>query len=169
MDKIKIRHLIWGGVWGALALILPAIFHALGLGTAFMPMFIPVLAAGFTLNWQITLILSFLIPLLSAFLTGMPPFYPPIALLMCLEFITMTQIAYWTYQRLKWNIYVSLTLGFLMERAVLVLYVLSMAYIFHLPGEWLIWPAVFKNIPGIILSFAVVPVLVTGVKIKLNF
>jgi len=168
MDKIKIRHMIWGGIWGALALILPVIFHALGLGSLFMPMFIPILVAGYTLHWQVTLILSLLIPFLSSFLTGMPPMYPPITPLMCLEFAVMTQIAYWTYQKMKWNIFFSLSLGFLVERGILVLYILFLSNIFHLPGEWLIWPAMIKNIPGIILNFIAVPILVTKIKTKIN-
>lgn len=168
-SREKIRDMIWGGIWGALALLLPIIFHPLGLGKEFMPMFIPMLVAGFTLRFRVTLILSLLIPLLSSFLTGMPSLYPPIAPLMCLEFIAMTQIAYWTYQKMKWNIFSSLILGFLVDRVLLGLYILVLANIFHLPGEWLIWPALVKNIPGIILNFITVPVLVSQLKLKLAF
>jgi len=161
-SRAEIKDMVWGGIWGALALLLPLIFHALGLGATFMPMFFPILVAGFTLQWRITLVLSLLIPFISSFTTGMPPLYPPIAPLMCLEFAAMTQIAYWTHQKMRWNIFLSLSLAFLTERGILILYVLAMSDVFHLPGEWLVWPALIKNIPGIILNFIVVPILVKG-------
>lgn len=168
-QRRQISEMIWGGIFGALAVFLPVIFHAFNLGAEFMPMFFPILVAGFTLYWRVSLVLSVLVPLLSSFLTGMPPLYPPIALLMCLEFIVMTQIAYWTYQRMKWSIFLSLSLAFLMERAVLIFYILTMSRLLHLPGEWLLLPRLIRNMPGIILNFIFLPVLVKMFRRKEGF
>lgn len=76
---------VLAGLFLAAALVLPVFFHALGLGSAFMPMFYPLALAGFLVAAPLAMITGVSAPLLSALLTGMPPFYPPIAFIMTAE------------------------------------------------------------------------------------
>ena len=69
----------------AAGIILPMMFHAVGMGKVFLPMHIPVLLAGFIVGPVIGGLVGFLTPLLSAVLTGMPPLMPPIAQTMMIE------------------------------------------------------------------------------------
>jgi len=81
------RDLALGGLFGALAIVLPIAFHALGpgVGPVLLPMYLPIAALGLLVSWEVALIVGVAAPLLSAVLTGMPPLAPPIALLMAFE------------------------------------------------------------------------------------
>jgi len=89
------RDLTFGGLLCALGIVLPAVFHAAGpmAGKVFMPMYLPILALGLCVSWEVALLAGFLTPLLSAVLTGMPPLAPPIALLMMFELATLAAVA----------------------------------------------------------------------------
>jgi len=87
------RDLALGGLFGALALVLPIAFHALGpgMGKLFLPMYYPILALGLLASWEVALIVGMLIPVLSSILTGMPP--PPMAVMMVLELAAIGAVA----------------------------------------------------------------------------
>ena len=97
-----------GGLFLALAIALPLAFHLVGMGSTFLPMFYPVVLAGFLLRLQVSVLVGILAPLLSAALTGMPPLYPPVAFIMVLELLVMTALPWMFFQRLRLNIYLSL-------------------------------------------------------------
>lgn len=67
------RELALAGLLGALAIVLPVLFHAVGLGKVFLPMYLPLLALGLLAGWRQALPACLLAPLLSSVLTGMPP------------------------------------------------------------------------------------------------
>jgi len=79
------RDWILGGLFVALALVLPIAFHALGVGSVFLPMHIPVFLAGFFVSPLVATVVGFVSPLLSSVLTGMPPLSPPVAQSMVFE------------------------------------------------------------------------------------
>jgi len=81
------RDLALGGLFGALSVVLPIAFHALGpgVGPVFLPMYLPILALGLLVSWEVALIVGIAAPVLSSVLTGMPPLAPPIAPLMACE------------------------------------------------------------------------------------
>jgi len=85
------RDLTLGGLFGALALVLPVIFHAVGLGQVFLPMYLPVLALGLLASWEVALLAGLMVPLLSAALSGMPPL--PIAPLMVVELAALGAVS----------------------------------------------------------------------------
>jgi hypothetical protein len=66
-------------VMGAFGFTLPIVFHMVGLGSKFLPMLLPILLDGFLslLPWAV--LTGALVPVAGGLLTGMPPFYPPIA------------------------------------------------------------------------------------------
>jgi len=57
----------------ALALILPIAFHAVGLGSQFLPMLLPLLLNGFLVPLPWALLTGATVPIISSFMTGMPP------------------------------------------------------------------------------------------------
>lgn len=80
------KRLVYAGLFVAFGLLLPMLFHALGMaGAVFSPMHIPVLPAGLGLGPALGAAVGLLTPLLSFILTGMPPASPPILPLMMVE------------------------------------------------------------------------------------
>lgn len=79
LSRRPVYDLVLGGLFLALALAFPAVFHLVGLGPVFLPMHIPVFLAGFAVAPWMAALVGLLSPLLSAVLTGMPPLSPPIA------------------------------------------------------------------------------------------
>ena len=77
--------MVLSAAMGALALALPVAFHAAGLGSRFLPMLLPLLVNGYLSRWPWAVATGFCIPWISAFATGMPPLYPPIAAIMSAE------------------------------------------------------------------------------------
>lgn len=92
---LEARDLALGGLFGALAIVLPVVFHALGpgVGPILLPMYLPVLALGLLVSWRTSALVGLLAPLLSSVLTGMPPMAPPIALLMSAELAALATAA----------------------------------------------------------------------------
>ncbi len=89
------RDLASGGLFGALAIALPVVFHALGpgVGPVFLPMYLPILALGLLASPWVSVPVGLVTPLLSAVLTGMPPLAPPVALLMAFELTALAGMA----------------------------------------------------------------------------
>jgi len=162
--ELYIRDMVWGGVWGALALFLPIIFHPFGLGSHLMPMFLPLLIAGCTLHLRTGLILSVSIPLISSLFTGMPPLYPPIAILMILEASAMNLWLFWAYRKKGWNIFFSLITAFIIQRGVRMIFILIAQQFLSLPGSWLLIPALLWGLPGVILQTALIPWIIKKIK-----
>ena len=152
-----IHDMIWGGVWGALGLLLPLLLHPFGLGSLLMPMFLPLLLAAATLRLQVSLILALAVPLISSLLTGMPPLFPPIVLMMMLEAFFMSLWLYWSYQKRSWNLIAVLILAFMVQRAVRVVFILALGRIIALPESWLIIPALIWGYPGALIQIGVIP------------
>lgn len=80
------RDLALGGLFGALGIVVPIAFHALGpgMGPIWLPMYLPLLALGLLASWRTALIVGLITPILSSVLTGMPPI-APVAPLMAFE------------------------------------------------------------------------------------
>lgn len=80
------RDLTLGGLFGALGIAVPMVFHALGpgMGPVWLPMYLPILALGLLASWRTALVVGLATPIMSAVLTGMPPLVP-MAPLMALE------------------------------------------------------------------------------------
>ncbi|MCU0289629.1 MAG: ECF transporter S component, partial [Acidobacteria bacterium] len=66
MKKSSGYDLLLAGLFMALALVLPLLFHAIGLGSAFLPMFFPIIAAGFLVTLPAALVVGVMSPLVSA-------------------------------------------------------------------------------------------------------
>ncbi|HEK85164.1 MAG: ECF transporter S component [Candidatus Saccharicenans sp.] len=157
-------EILLGGLFIALALALPIAFHLVGLGSSFLPMFFPIILAGYLLPVRASLVVGLTSPLISALLTGMPPLYPPIAFIMMGEALALVIIPYFFYQKLKMNIWCSLVLTIAGERVVLLLSIILISKWLKLPGVVLGISSLLKGLPGIILTFLVIPPLVINLK-----
>mgnify|MGYP000920862017 CR=1 FL=1 len=60
----------------SLGVIFPQLFHALGLGTAFSPMHLPVLLCGLMCGGFLGALVGFATPFISSFIFSMPPLFP---------------------------------------------------------------------------------------------
>lgn len=168
MSENKSYQLLTGGLFLALALGLPLAFHLVGLGSSFLPMFYPILLAGFLLDFQVAVLVGLLSPLLSAALTGMPPFYPPIAFIMMAEAIVMTGLPFLLYRRLRMNIYLTLFVTIVAERAILLVATWVVADWLKLPGMVLSSLTLLKGLPGLVIIFLVIPPLVRKIEKKIS-
>lgn len=70
----QLKKLIVSGLLAAFGIILPQLLHAIpNAGAVLLPMHIPVLLCGLICGWQYGLACGVITPLLSYFITGMPP------------------------------------------------------------------------------------------------
>jgi hypothetical protein len=160
MKKYTGYDLLLGGLFMALALVFPIIFHAIGLGSAFLPMFFPILAAGFLIALPAAMVVGVVSPLVSALLTGMPPFFPPMVFIMMAEGLALTLVPALLYRRLKINAWISAATAMLVDRLVLLAAILLISRLLELPEGALTAASLLKGLPGTILLPLVIPPLV---------
>lgn len=161
----KVRKLTLSGVFLALGLILPSIFHIFGpsAGSVFLPMHILVLLCGFICGPTYGALLGIITPLLSSFLTGMPVLMPT-GVAMMFELMTYGFMSGVLLKKI--NIFIALPSTMLLGRAVsgianiLLLNYLGKPYAL----EIFLSTAFVKALPGILLQLLLIPILVKVVQ-----
>jgi hypothetical protein len=138
-QRLASRDLAYCGLFGAAALLLPILFHAVHLGHVFMPMYLPLVCLGFFARPVPTAVTALLSPLLSAAIFGMPPFFPPVASSMALELATMAVPV------------------LLLGRVLYVVFVYATALLIELPPKFMAGLSLLGGWPGLILMVIVVP------------
>lgn len=154
------RTITLGAMFVAIGLVLPMLFHTVGLGATFLPMHIPVLLAGLFVGPALGLMVGAITPLLSSFLTGMPPLAPPIAQAMIFELATYGFLAGLGYQRWRLGIYPTLLLAMLVGRFVYGLVGYFVLPWFGLKQIPLLYPLTYglvSGLPGIALQLILIP------------
>jgi hypothetical protein len=167
---VKAREFALAGVFGALGLTLPVVFHALGWGgKVLLPMHLPITVAGFLVGPATAVALGVVVPSLSAVLTGMPPIAPPIAPLMALELAFKAGTASLLYRRLGLPLWVALPAALLADWVILGLAVFLAAGLFAIKASPLAYLAatVAVGLPGTILQVVAVPVALATVERRL--
>ncbi len=162
MKNKSVRELVISALSMAIGLLLPMIFHAFGLGSAFLPMHIPVLIAGFAVSLPFAILVGVLTPLLSAFLTGMPPLFPVLPF-MIFELAAYGAAASLLYRKFRLNVYISLITSMIAGRIVsgLAVWVLAVFFAAKLPGPVaFVAGSITGSIPGIIIQIVFIPALV---------
>lgn len=82
------RDTAYCGLFGALALALPVLFHAFGLvGPLFLPMYAPLVTLAFFVRPCAAVATAALVPWISSLTTGMPLLWPPFAAVLSVELI----------------------------------------------------------------------------------
>lgn len=148
----------------AMGLLLPMLFHSIGLGGSFLPMFWPTAAGAFFLSVPHALLLGLLTPLFSSLMTGMPSFSPPIVYMVMAELFTLNLIIGLLHDRTQWGVFWILFAGLLTSRFALVLIAGLVASWFGLPARLFSIATVVQSLPGILLMLAIIPILVSRIK-----
>jgi len=142
----------------ALCIIVPMLFHFIGAGAMFLPMFLPILLAGFLIEFPLAILVGLLGPWISALITGMPPLFPT-ALIMSVEGLTAAGIISYLYHQKKLNFWICLIAGILMERVSLVIMGFTIAPLLGLPGELFSIYKLTESLPGVLLQLILLPII----------
>ena len=171
----KTRDLVLAGLFIALGILFPMVFHAFGqaAGQVFLPMHIPVLLAGFFLLPGYAAIVGLVTPLLSSVLTGMPPLYP-MAPLMAVELCIYGLAASLAYRWLSQknmkrvvSVIISLVIAMAAGRvaAGLGVWVLVGLFSAQMPSPFVyISGGIATGLPGIAIQIVLIPVIVLAVR-----
>ncbi|MDT8323829.1 MAG: ECF transporter S component [Bacteroidota bacterium] len=153
----ELRRLPLAAVFTALGVLLPQLFHALGLGAAFLPMFLPVLAAGLLLPLRLALVTATLTPLLSWLLTGMPPLSPPVLPLLLIELPVTAGAAAFLRRSLRWPVLAAAAVALLIDRLLLLAILETVTLLAGVQHPLLGPTMVVAGLPGVILHLLVLP------------
>jgi len=124
----------------------------------FLPMHIPVLLCGLVCGWRYGMITGIIVPIISSFLTGMPPLYP-VGIAMALELAAYGAIIGILSERM--NVIAALVGAMLGGRVVLGI---SNVILMGLAGKSYAFSAFIAGafvtaLPGIILQLILIPAI----------
>lgn len=160
------RELAYCGVLGAAALLLPVVFHLLRLGHVFMPMYLPLMVLAFFVRPLPAATTAFVVPLVSAAVTGMPPLYPPVAPVMAVELAVMAAlIAGVLVLKPAANQWWLLALALALGRGLNLGLVYGVSRLLELPAAFLAGASFLAGWPGIVLMLVVVPPVVRAARL----
>jgi len=103
-------------------------------------------------------------PLASAVLTGMPPFYPPIAFIMVAELGVFCLVISVLSHRTRLRNVLVLAVAILAERTVLLFMLSLVMPMFQVSYKAFGIYEIVKGLPGVILILVIVPIMVGRVK-----
>ena len=168
-------EILVGALFAALGVVVPILFHLVGLGRVFLPMHLPILAVGFFVSPIVAAAAGFVTPWVSSFLTGMPPL--PVAVLISLELPVLVGITSLCYRALKGRVHKSRWVGkiiavwsstviAIVARIAVDLLLLAkvVAPILQLPAGSFGLAAVLAGTPGIVLQLTLVPAIVLAIE-----
>ncbi|MBQ3559985.1 MAG: ECF transporter S component [Agathobacter sp.] len=163
--RTDIKKLTLSAMFLALAFVMPFLTGQIPqIGSMLCPMHIPVLLCGFFCGTPWGLGVGFIAPILRSFVLGMPPMFPT-AVCMAFELATYGFVAGFLHRKLpkkKIYVYVALLSAMVLGRVIWGLVMFACmgfdASVFGIAA--FISGAVTTAIPGIILQFALVPILV---------
>ena len=163
----KTRKLTYAGLFLALSILLPLIFHLTGVpGQIFLPMHIPVLLCGFICGKKYGFIIGAVSPLINTLLTGMPVFYP-IGISMVFELAAYGFFAGLLYEktnRILASLVASMVLGRLVRIAVTFLITVPFGGKFIFLG--LLGALFVTSLWGIIIQLILIPLILKIPKIS---
>jgi hypothetical protein len=158
--EIDLRAISRAALVTALAIALPPVFHAVKLGSIFLPMYLPILAGAFFLPPRWAAVAGASAPLISALLTGMPPFFPPVAFWMSAELSAAGTVIALLDSRFRPSPVLSVVAGLLAARVVQAGLVFLSAFLIELPPGVLTIATFVASWPGMVLALVVVPAAV---------
>ncbi len=159
-----LRNMILSAAMAALGLVLPMAFHAVGLGSRFLPMFLPLLLNGFLVSPVWAALTGAAVPLISSLATGMPPLYPPVALSMSLEGAILGGVSALLYRGRPSRLWPALIAALICGRSAGFAATWLLARAFHLPAVLAVTAMAIQGLPGILLQLTVVPLVVRQIQ-----
>jgi len=154
------------GLFIALGLIIPfATAHGFGMpGTVLLPMHIPVLLAGLMLGARYGLITGLLTPLLSAVLTGMPPMFPMLPI-MVVQLGGMGFVSGLLRHRFRLHLYLALIGGMLSGQVLYGIMFEAMLLAAGGPIRALsVTAAITTGLPGLLIQLTLIPAIIKSVE-----
>ncbi len=159
LQQKTLRSMIVSAMMVALAVVLPMAFHTVGLGSKFLPMFLPLLLNGFLSSWPWATLAAVIAPWISAVLTGMPPIYPPVALVMSCEGAVLAGVASVLYRAFHSRVWPALLCAIILSRATSFLLTWLFASKFRLPGGLAAGAMILEGLPGVVLQVVLIPIV----------
>lgn len=148
----------------AMGLLLPILFHGLGIGAVFLPMFWPVAASVFFLPIGHACLVALLTPVASFVLTGMPPVSPPILYVMMGELVALAAVSAWLFCRTGLGVFWIVLFGMAASRLMLFIFAGIIAPSLGLPARVYSVYSVVKGLPGVVVIMLLVPAMVAKIK-----
>ena len=156
--KMNTKQITLTSLFIALCVIVPFLFHLVGLGAIFLPMFLPILLAGFLIEFRFALLVGLLGPLTSSLATGMPPFFPT-AISMIAEGMVAASVASFLFHTQKKTFWLALPVAIMAERITRVIMILLIFPIFGLPAKQWSIIEITATLPGIVLQLFLIPLV----------
>lgn len=160
-DTIDISGITTAVLFTGLGVMAPSLFHALGLGAIFLPMYLPLAIGAFLLGRADAALMGACTPLVSALLTGMPPFYPPIAVTMAVQLgamcLAISLVSHRFEALSRGAIVLTLVAAFAVERSLMALLYRFVMPLFGVSGKVFTAYDLVKSLPGIAIIFAAAP------------
>ena len=157
MDQQDLRQIPLVALFSALGILFPQFFHFLGLGPAFLPMFIPIMVGSMFLSWRFVILLVVLSPTVSWVFTGMPPIAPPILPVLIVEFAVAGLLISTLRLRTSFPVWIILLLAISADRIILFMMVSIIGPLFEITHPMFSITLVISGFPGIILQIITVP------------
>ncbi len=156
--KIKTQQITLIALFIALCLLVPFLFHLVGLGKMFLPMFLPILLAGFIIEFPAAMLVGLLGPWISALATGMPPLFPT-ALSMSIEGVVTAGIVSFLYHKRQISFWIGLIVAVIAQRLARVAMLLLILPFFGLPAKALSLADFTYSLPGVLLQLLLTPII----------
>ncbi|MEG2583584.1 MAG: ECF transporter S component [Oscillospiraceae bacterium] len=149
---MKTKKIVFCGLFVALGVLLPQVFHMFGgkmAGAVFLPMHIPALLGGMLLGPIAGGIIGILSPFLSGILTGMPSFEK--IPFMIIELATYGVVSGLLSHKLKLNSWLSLVTAMVSGRVLNMIIYFVMGELLHMQGYsyFMVIKALITGLPGI--------------------
>ena len=159
---LRTNKLVLTSLFIACGLLLPIAFHSFGMGgRTFLPMHLPVFMGGMLLGWLPGLIIGSLTPVLSCFLTGMPPLIPSLPM-MFVELALFGLVSGYLYHDKRKNIYFALLTAMVIGRlgAAFVLMLFSDILGIKLHPLTYVAATFMTGLAGVVFQIVFIPILV---------
>ena len=159
---LRTNKLVLTSLFIACGLLLPIAFHSFGMGgRTFLTMHLPVFMGGMLLGWLPGLIIGSLTPVLSCFLTGMPPLIPSLPM-MFVELALFGLVSGYLYHDKRKNIYFALLSAMVIGRlgAAFVLMLFSDILGIKLHPLTYVAATFMTGLAGVVFQIVFIPILV---------
>ncbi|MDP3024053.1 MAG: ECF transporter S component [candidate division Zixibacteria bacterium] len=163
--RISAKQISLSGLFISLGIVVPFLFHQFGLaGRIFSPMHFPVFLAGILLGPLSGAVVGLLSPILSFFLTGMPPPYAVPLMASELPVYGLTIGLFCRY--LKAPLIVNLLVSMVAGRIAFALGIFIMGAFVKLPVSFISFleASFITGLPGIFLQLIIIPALAIRLK-----
>ena len=166
MQDTEIRQIPLTALIIALAVVFPQFFHLIGLGAAFLPMYLPIMIGSMFLSWKFVVLSAVISPLISWLITGMPPIVPPVLPVLIIELLVIGILISLLRQYSQLSVWLITILAVLADRIILLLLVEGIAPLLGITSEFFSAAVVLAGLPGSIVQISVVPFTVLLIEKK---